>query len=412
VRQTVTISKALSSNPLNPSNTQQFEISTDNITFSNVLTLTPDQGTFSINQSIYYRYKPTYLGTAESRLQYQSSDFTITTAQGFGANDLLSARSIDTEPTLRSSPTVTRSGNTASVNFNLPANYAAQGYGEGRLIVASINATLPAGSQPQDGNAYATGNQTYGIGPEIAPGYYVVYSGPNQTVTIEGLNSTVTYYFYSFEYNNIDNNFNIGVVGSENYLSPPVPTVINGIIAPGTPLPVTLVSFTGKLHNDQVVLNWATASELNNKLFEVQRSQNAQEFQTIATRAGRGTTTARTTYEAVDERPLLGISYYRLKQVDTDGTFAYSPVITIRNAGLANASFYPNPTSGKLTVVLPQTQLAIPQLLTITDLTGRVIRTQELPANGEIDITELKAGTYLISVGSGEQRIVRKVVKK
>ncbi|MBO0359586.1 T9SS type A sorting domain-containing protein [Hymenobacter sp. BT186] len=412
VQQNIIISKSVSPNPLNPNNVQQFEISADNVNFSNTLMLTPDQSTFSVNQQIYFRYKPTYLGAAQSTLQFRSNDFNNTNVQSFGANDLLSGRSIDTEPTLRSSPTVTRSGNTATVNFNLPANYAALGYGEGRLIAASTSATLPASSQPLDGEGYLAGSQVYGQGPQIAPGYFVVYSGTTQNATIEGLDPAVTYYFYSFEYNYIDPNFNIAIGGAQNYLSPPVPGVINGIIVPGTPLPVTLVSFTGKLRNNQVALNWVTASELNNKLFEVQRSASGQEFETILTREGKGTTSSRTSYEAVDSQPLMGLSYYRLKQVDRDGTYAYSPVVAINNGGLASATFYPNPTTGKLTIILPQGQAGASQKVYITDLAGRLVRSQELPANGEISLSELQAGTYLVSVGTGANRIVQRVVKQ
>ncbi|UOG73509.1 T9SS type A sorting domain-containing protein [Hymenobacter tibetensis] len=411
VQKTITISEALTANPLNPSNTEQFQISANNVDFGTTLTLTPNQGTFDVNQTIYFRYKPTYLGNAQSTLQFQSNDFTNTAAQVFGANDLLRANSIDTEPTLRSTATVTRNGTTATVSFNLPANYAALGYGEGRIIVASTNATLPAGSQPQDGNRYTTGNQTYGLGPEVAPGYYIVYSGANQTATVEGLSSSITYYFYTFEYNNIDNNFNISVQGAENYLSPPVPTVINGIEAPGGPLPVSLTSFTAILRKGQVALNWVTASESNNKGFEVQRSQDGKEFQTILTREGKGTTTNRSTYDGVDLRPLTGVSYYRLKQSDSDGKFAYSPVVIVTNAALAEITFYPNPTSGKLIVNMPQAQYTTATVVRVTDLSGREIKITSLSKDNEIDLSELKAGTYLLTLSAGDQQVTRRIIK-
>ncbi|MDF7812165.1 T9SS type A sorting domain-containing protein [Hymenobacter sp. YC55] len=411
VQQNITVSKLLATNPLNPGNAEQFEISADNVTFGNTLTLVPNQGTYDVNQSIYFRYKPTYLGTAQSTLRFQSNDFTNKAAQPFGANDLLSASSIDTEPTLRSSATVSRTSTTATVSFNLPPNYAAQGYGEARLIVASTNATLPAGSQPQDGNSYVTGNQTYGQGPEIAPGYYIVYSGANQTATIEGLNPSVTYYFYTFEYNNIDNGFNISVQNAENYLSPPVPNFINGIVAPAQPLPVSLISFTATLNKGRVALNWTTASESNNKGFEVQRSANAQEFQTILTREGKGTTAHRSTYDAVDQQPLVGVSYYRLKQLDADGKFTYSPVVIVTNAAQGEVKFYPNPTSGKLAISLPQNPHVTTVKVRVTDLSGREAKVFLLTSANEIDLTELKAGTYLVTVETGNQQVTRRVVK-
>ncbi|RSK43237.1 T9SS type A sorting domain-containing protein [Hymenobacter perfusus] len=409
VLQPVTISKNLSTNPLNPGNVPQFELSLDNVTFTNSVVLTPNATTYSINQPIYVRYKPTYLGSAQSTLQFQSNDFANKSVQAFGANDLLSARSIDIEPTLRSTATVTRNNTTATVSFNLPANYAALGYGEGRLIVASTNSELPANSQPADGNSYQTGNQTYGQGPQIAPGFFAVYSGSNQTVVVDGLDLATTYYFYTFEYNNIDNNFNVSVIGAENYLSPPVPNTIPGIIAP-SPLPVTLVSFSAKVKGNQVALNWVTASELNNKGFEVQRSRDGRSFETILTREGKGTTSATTTYNEVDKKPLNGLSYYRLKQVDLDGSSSFSSLVTVNFLNSGEVTMYPNPVQDQLTIDVAGSAEGVTAV--ITDMTGRLISTRKLGADSKLDMTNLQAGTYLVTVGEGDAKVTRRIVKK
>ncbi|MET4107013.1 T9SS type A sorting domain-containing protein [Hymenobacter sp. UYP22] len=409
VLQPVTISKLLSTNPLNPENTPQFELSLDNVTFTNSVVLTPSSTTYTINQPIYVRYRPTYLGTAQSTLQFQSNDFANKSVQSFGANDLLSGRSIDTEPTLRSTATVTRSGTTATVTFNLPANYAQLGYGEGRLIVASTNPELPAANQPIDGNSYQTGNQTYGQGPQIAPGFFAVYSGANQTVVVDGLDLATTYYFYTFEYNNIDNNFNVSVIGAENYLSPPVPNTIPGIIAP-SPLPVTLVSFSAKVKNNQVALNWETAAELNNKHFEVQRSRDGRSFETVLIREGKGTTSSRTVYNEVDKKPLNGVSYYRLKQVDLDGSSSFSSLVAVSFLNSGDVTMYPNPVEDQLTIELGGSAEGVTAI--ITDMTGRVISTQKLGADSKLNMSTLQTGTYLVTVGEGTAKVTRRIVKK
>ncbi|OWP62776.1 hypothetical protein CDA63_12770 [Hymenobacter amundsenii] len=411
VLQPINITKLLSSNPLNPNGVQQFELSLDNVTFTNSLVLTPNSSTYTVNQPIYVRYTPTYLGSGQSTLQFQSNDFSNMSTQSFGVNDLLTGRSIDTEPTMRSTATVTRDGNTATVVFNLPANYAAQGFGEGRLIVASVNPTLPANNQPQDGISYQTGNQTYGVGPQIAPGYFVVYSGPNNTVVIDGLNPSTTYYFYTFEYNNIDNNFNVAVSGAENYLSPPVPNSIPGIIAPGNPpLPVSLVSFSAKVNGSQVALRWETASELNNKQFEVERSRDGRSFTTILTRAGQGTTSAGTTYNEVDRQPLNGLGYYRLKQVDRDGKTTYSTPVAVNLLKAGEINMYPNPVSDQLTITVGGAPTE-GTVVTVTDLTGRVLSTQKLRADGKLDMSTLRTGIYLVTVGEGNTKVTRRVVR-
>ncbi|NVO84749.1 T9SS type A sorting domain-containing protein [Hymenobacter terrestris] len=414
VLQPVTISKLLTPSSLNVNNEQQFQLSLDNVTFSNSIVLTPNSSTYEVNQQIFVRYRPTYLGTGQSTLQFQSNDFANKSTQSFGANDLLSGRSIDVEPTLRIIADVKRDDadkTKAIVTFNLPANYAALGYGEGRLIVASESATLPSVNQPIDGTPYTTGNQTYGAGPQIAPGYFVVYSGANNSVIIDGLNPAVTYYFYTFEYNNIQNNLNIAVPGAENYLSPPTPNFIQGIEAPGNPpLPVTLVSFSAKASGAQVAIRWETASELNNKQFEVERSLDSRTFETVLTRAGQGTTNAATVYNEVDRQPLNGLSYYRLKQVDLDGKTSYSSIVPVSFLKAGEVVMYPNPVADQLTITMNGGTEGVS--VTITDLSGRTIQAQQLRADGKLDMANLKAGTYLVTVGKGNAKVTRRIVKQ
>ncbi|WP_162303572.1 T9SS type A sorting domain-containing protein [Hymenobacter sediminis] len=414
VLQPVVITKALIQNVrLNPDNTEQFELSLDNVTFSNSLTITPNPTTYSINRPIYVRYKPTYLGNGTSTLQFQSNDFEVKTAQSFDRNALLSGKAIDVEPEKRNIPTVTRSNTTAKVTFSLPADYLAQGYGEGRIIVASTSSTFPANVRPADGTAYQTNNQTYGPSSEnknvIAPGYYVVYSGANQEVEVGGLDIGTTYYFYTFEYNNINPFPAIQIPGAENYLSPPVPNVIPGIVAP-SPLPVTLVSFDAKVRGNQVALTWVTAAELNNKGFEVERSRDGRTFETILSREGKGTTSSRTTYTAADQNPLTGTSYYRLKQVDLDGTTTFSQPVVINFLRSGDINMYPNPVEDFLTIELGGTTEGV--LATIVDSNGRVIRSQKLDATGKLDMTNLGAGTYLVTIGEGDAKVTRRIVKK
>ncbi|GAB2794500.1 hypothetical protein HNQ93_003885 [Hymenobacter luteus] len=411
VLQPVTISQLLSANTtFNPDNTPQFEISRDNVNFTvDTVKLKPNTSTYSINQQIYVRFRPTNLGSAQATLRYQSNDFDDKSTQNFTANSLLSGLPIDNQPRERAVANVVRNNTTATVTFTLPANYAGLGYGEGRLIVASENPTLPSGNQPMDGVSYQTGNQTYGQGPQVAPGYFAVFAGPNSSVTVEGLDIRKTYYFYTFEYNNIDNNVNVIASGAENYLSPPTPNTIPGIIAP-SPLPVTLVSFDAKIRGNQVALTWATSAELNNKGFEVERSRDGRSFETILFRAGKGTTSSSTTYTAADEKPLAGTSYYRLKQIDFDGTVSLSQPVVINFLRSGDVNMYPNPVEDILTIELGGATEGV--TVTITDSNGRLIRSQKLGANGTLNMGDLGTGTYMVTVGEGNSKVTRRIVKK
>ncbi len=114
-----------------------------------------------------------------------------------------------------------------------------------------------------------------------------------------------------------------------------------------TPIPVELTSFTGSVNNlGQVVLNWETASELNNQGFEVERRTATSEYRTIGFVEGHGTTTEARSYIYKDVTADNGINYYRLKQVDFNGTYEYSSEIEIDVNGPLTfdlAQNYPNP---------------------------------------------------------------------
>jgi hypothetical protein len=111
------------------------------------------------------------------------------------------------------------------------------------------------------------------------------------------------------------------------------------------PVPVELVTFSAVSGNKEIHLSWITASEINNKGFEVQRTSDQQNFKAIAFIPGNGTTTSQNSYSFIDSPENPGTYYYRLKQIDFDGSFEFSNTI---NADFTLRSFelsqnYPNP---------------------------------------------------------------------
>src|SRR5690606_16860319 len=94
-------------------------------------------------------------------------------------------------------------------------------------------------------------------------------------------------------------------------------------------IPVELTSFAGSTVNGNVVLNWNTASETNNSGFEIQRSTDRVNFSNIAFVPGFGTTTQPRSYSYTDNSVNNGTYYYRLKQVDYNGAFAYSDIVEV-----------------------------------------------------------------------------------
>lgn len=117
-----------------------------------------------------------------------------------------------------------------------------------------------------------------------------------------------------------------------------------------SPLPIELLFFKGYNKGDVNVIEWETASETNNNFFTICRTADGNKFDELMMVKGAGNTSETHLYNAFDEHPLNGVSYYRLKQTDFDGDFKYSNAIAISNDGEDNCevSIYPNPSSGEL----------------------------------------------------------------
>lgn len=121
--------------------------------------------------------------------------------------------------------------------------------------------------------------------------------------------------------------------------------VLNGLFVVelgGASLPVEWLAFSAKAVDEKVELNWTTASETNSASFIVERSTDGQQFESIGTLKGAGTTHLQQSYMFWDEKPWPGRNYYRLQQVDFDGSSTYSKVIEVT---LDQGTFvvFPNP---------------------------------------------------------------------
>jgi len=165
--------------------------------------------------------------------------------------------------------------------------------------------------------------------------------------------------------------------------------------APGTAvvLPVVLTSFGARREAGGVKLHWATASEKNSARFEVQRSLDGRTFGTVASVEAAGSSQLARTYAAVDEMAPPAALYYRLRQLDQDGTAQYSAVVPVA-AGLPPLRCYPNPTRDGLTVA--GGPAAAGHLAEVRDLRGQPVRSVRLAADGQLSLAGLAAGTYAL----------------
>lgn len=166
-------------------------------------------------------------------------------------------------------------------------------------------------------------------------------------------------------------------------------------------LPVSFSSFIVKQQQDHIQLNWQTASEQNNRGFEVQRKLQAGDFKTIAfvpSKAMDGNSDVLLNYSYADRDLLISEQvFYRIKQINLDGFSMYSEVRFIRNnTGNFDMLLYPNPGRGMTNLVLPAGTGAANILL--YDMSGREIKRWAVVADQQIQLSNLNPGNYVVRV--------------
>jgi Secretion system C-terminal sorting domain len=174
---------------------------------------------------------------------------------------------------------------------------------------------------------------------------------------------------------------------------------------PMGPLPITLEYFTAKKNNTiSSLLNWKTTQEINTAFFDVERSTDAIVFKKIGKVNAAGNSTIAILYSFIDNNPEQGINYYRLRQVDIDGRYMYTPARQVifdkLNAG--TVKYYPNPTNGMLTVELSATNSHETRVINICNAVGAVINQFKVSASSgtkmHIDLSRYAKGTYFIQL--------------
>jgi len=173
-------------------------------------------------------------------------------------------------------------------------------------------------------------------------------------------------------------------------------------------LPVTLKSFTVQKSNSAAALTWVTAGELNNKGFDIQRSANSSQWETIGFVAGAGTTSMEHTYMFADKNPLKGKNYYRLKQLDIDYKATYSQ-IRVLSFGEKTVSVYPVPASDRVIIELNSSSM-VGSRGRISDLRGNTIKEVVLTKMiQEISLSSFPTGIYILTLADGS---IQKIIKQ
>lgn len=191
------------------------------------------------------------------------------------------------------------------------------------------------------------------------------------------------------------------------------------------PLPIELLSFNAKISNStSIELTWETATETNNDFFTIERSSNGVSYDVVATVDGAGNSTSIKSYSTIDKTPIEGTSYYRLKQTDFNGAFAYSSTISVEFSNTGNGcvlSVYPNPCSSECVIDLSGCDDdASPEInVELIDAAGHKVYSK-VPARddkGSFSFTvdannNLKPGVYIVRGHSRKENYSKKIIIK
>jgi hypothetical protein len=196
------------------------------------------------------------------------------------------------------------------------------------------------------------------------------------------------------------------------------------ISASGSPLPISLIDFKGEHINNTNVLSWSTATEVNNKGFQVQYSFNGKDFKDlgfVSSKQNNGNSSAVLNYQFTDSKNTGGNVYYRLVQTDKDGQTSLSKIILVKGGKINSLSInaiYPNPAKDKLNLVVASPSNNTINVI-VTDLAGKTVRRQVFSVadggnNLNMDISALSPGTYFIKAdcSDGCKTPVTKFVKQ
>jgi len=274
------------------------------------------------------------------------------------------------------------------------------GDGAGRIVVMKDGEGAGV-SDPVDGQTY-TANNAFGSGTEIGTGTFVVYNATNakatSSVTVTGLTSQHVYNFKVAEYNgsNSSINYNTSESSDNKYSSG---------------LPVSLLSFRASAIDDNVLISWETASEMNNDYFIIERSLDGEKFDEIASIEGSGNSNILLSYEFVDKQKLNGVVYYRLTQFDYDGKSTVFNMISINLDNIDKTIETVFVDNKSLSIDL---NISTKASVSLVDANGKVSQMAILPSEGgrnvKFDMNTLSKGVYFIIVDDGANISSRKFV--
>ncbi|WNJ20866.1 T9SS type A sorting domain-containing protein [Pontibacter sp. G13] len=178
-----------------------------------------------------------------------------------------------------------------------------------------------------------------------------------------------------------------------------------------TSLPIEMAAFEASQQGTRNRITWITSREINNDRFEIERAQIAGGWDAIGTVAGAGTSNEGQHYTFWDATPAPGTNFYRLKQIDLDGSTTYSPIVSVEQSPARSKQLevFPNPATDKAWVQLSAGSSQTVEILNVSG--GRL--SQQLQSSTtsseliQLDLSQLPSGIYVIRHGNQVQKLIK-----
>ncbi|MBK7635367.1 MAG: T9SS type A sorting domain-containing protein [Saprospiraceae bacterium] len=208
---------------------------------------------------------------------------------------------------------------------------------------------------------------------------------------------------------NIGSEFKICDFGTTNNCSPKGSNFTPGTIS--GPLPIALKNFEVQNIQNNIKMYWSTASETNNDYFEILHSTTGKDFQVIGMVKGVGNSNTIQQYRFTHENPARGRSFYRLRQVDYDGKYEYSPVRSVvSDLKIKEIHIAPNPASDLVSIIHDGSSSTFD--ISIKDITGRTIIDYKNYSAETLDISPLSSGLYTITIIADGVATTQRLIKE
>ncbi|MEO0341359.1 MAG: T9SS type A sorting domain-containing protein [Bacteroidota bacterium] len=183
------------------------------------------------------------------------------------------------------------------------------------------------------------------------------------------------------------------------------------------PVPVTLSNFTsGPTSDGKVLLNWETTTEQSNAGFEIQHSTDLKSWNNLNFIPGAGDSQKAISYQFEHQKPSPGLNYYRLHQIDLDGTGSFSKITFAELDFTTELSVYPNPSQQNLYIELPANAIEVPLTISLIGLDGRVVSNIQLNAKASLVKVEFPKrtppGLYLLRLSTNRATYTKQVIKQ